>query len=131
MGEWTPVFGGSISTAGQVYGSQHGEFSKNGRTVFVSATVTLIKKGDIVGHLEIQGLPYRSAPTHDSSCVFGDFDDTATPQVWVGGIINSGVTVVWLRHRDNASTSMSLMDTHDITDITAFQMQCTYLTDQP
>lgn len=128
VGTWTPVLGGSLGTSGQAYSSQHGEYVKNGSLVFVSATITLLAKGDIVGHLEIQGLPFPTAPDHDSACVFGDFDEAATPQVWVAGILGSGVRVVTLRHKDSPSGDMSMMDTTDLTDTTALEMACTYIT---
>jgi len=130
-GRWTPVLGGHDGTSGQVYKSQHGEWVRTGNLVFASATITLAQKGTIVGTLEIQGLPFRSAPMHDSACVFGDFDSAGSPQVWVSGIIFSGVAYVELRHRDSPMHNMSSMDTHDVADTTALEMACTYITAGP
>lgn len=128
VGSWKPVLGGSLGTENQVYASQHGEFVKTGMQVFVSATITLVKKGTIRGALEIQGLPFPSSATHDSACHFGDYDDAGAAQVWVSGIIGSGSTVVMMRHRDGPSMSMSSMSTSDVSDITALEMSCTYIT---
>lgn len=130
-GRWTPVLGGSTRTAGQVYDSQHGEWVRTGVLVYVSATITLRTKGIIEGSLEIQGLPFRSAPHHDSACAFGDFDDAASHHVWVSGIIGSNSNVVMLRHRDSPSVGMSPMSGDDVSDRTALEMACTYITAEP
>lgn len=128
-GRWTPVLGGSGGASGQVYKSQHGEWVLTGVQVSVFATITLSRKGTIIGDLEIQGLPFPSAPGHDSACVFGDYDDGGADQVWVAGIIGSSQSVVWLRHRDAPSRNMSPMTTADVSDITALEMSCTYMTE--
>lgn len=126
-GFWHPVLGGSQHTSGQVYHSQHGEYVRIGNQVTVHATITLVQKGRIEGNLEIQGLPFPSRADHDSACTIGDFDDAATEQAWVGGIIGSNATVVQLRHRDSFSRAMSPMTGEDVGDRTALQMSCVYI----
>lgn len=125
-GTWTPVLGGSGGQSGQAYDSQHGEYVKIGRIVFCTATITLSAKGTITGDVVLSGLPFSVDTSADSACCFGDFDATATPQVWVAGIIGAA-GYVQLRNRDSASTSMGSMDTSDISNTTACEAMFYYL----
>jgi len=117
---WTPVVSGTGGGSGQTYNSQHGEGVKIGRWVFCTCTITLTAKGTITGDVIISGLPYAVDTAADSACAFGDFDATATNQVWVAGIIGAAGYIL-LRNKDAASTSMGTMDTSDISNTTAFE----------
>jgi len=58
-GTWTPVIGGSGSTSGQSYTTQHGSYTKIGRLVKLKGYVVLSSIGTISGaYCQIQGLPF-------------------------------------------------------------------------
>jgi hypothetical protein len=61
-GVWTPTISFGGASVGVTYGSPtNGRYTKIGRTVIASGTVTLTSKGSSVGAAGIGGLPFTSA----------------------------------------------------------------------
>jgi len=79
-GTWTPVLRGTGSVSGQSYGSAVGTYTKVGRTLVASFTVTLSAKGTMSGDCIVAGLPFTSI-------------SASTGGGSVGFITNTGVTI--------------------------------------
>lgn len=62
-GTWTPTITGSGGSTGQVFSEQIGRYIKLGRLVFVYYRVALSTLGTITGAVQVNGLPFYSAPT--------------------------------------------------------------------
>ena len=74
-GNWTPVLKGSSGNpSGQVYGIQHGTYTKIGRSVHVQAYVSVTNMGSGYGgtYAQLHGLPFNvaSGPQYYSSASF-------------------------------------------------------------
>jgi hypothetical protein len=62
-GNWTPILGGSTSTSGQTYATQHGSYTKIGRVVHLQAYVVVTSIGTTSGtYGQVQNLPFTAAP---------------------------------------------------------------------
>jgi len=61
-GNWTPILGGSTSTSGQNYATQHGSYTKIGRVVHLQAYVVVTSIGTTSGtYGQVQNLPFTVA----------------------------------------------------------------------
>jgi hypothetical protein len=60
-GSWTPVLSFGGASAGITYSAHAGRYTKTGRQVTVSATITLTSKGSSAGTAEIGALPFAAA----------------------------------------------------------------------
>jgi len=79
-GTWTPVLRGTGGVSGQSYSSATGTYTKVGRTLVASFSVTLAAKGSLSGDCIVAGLPFTSISGTTGGGV-------------VGFISNAGVTI--------------------------------------
>ena len=62
-GTWTPILGGSTTTSGQSYATQHGSYTKIGRVVHLQGYVVVSSIGTTSGaYGQVQNLPFTAAP---------------------------------------------------------------------
>lgn len=128
-GTWTPTLSGSGGQSGQAYSAQVGTYTKIGRLVFVSGTLTMSTLGTVTGGAQIAGLPFTSAASRSQPVTFGRFDSLTQTVVWLGGFIGAGVTVISLFHRTGAATSGSTTGQAELSNTSTFIFSAVYEAD--
>lgn len=119
-GTWTPEFGGTGGSSGQVYSTQDGTYTKIGNVVYIAGQITLSTLGTITTQARIEGFPFTSNATYD-----------AMFQIYHGGMgtgfaqiqarMDQGGTVASLVHFDTGSINPGNMVQAEMTNGTAFR----------
>ena len=128
-GTWTPVFGGSGTTSGQVYTTQIGRYVKIGKIVHVSGRVQLSTKGTITGDIQIKALPFTLVNVTGYFPVgpIGGWS-LATAYVFVCSELATNTTDATLLAATAAATSLSVLATANLNDTSALDFMFTYET---
>jgi hypothetical protein len=88
--DWTPVLGGTTTTAGQTYVLRGGRYLKIGRLVIASGYMALSAVGTVAGTLAVRGLPFRSEKHASGAPIWNavvPYFQLATPWASVGGLL--------------------------------------------
>ena len=126
-GTWTPVFGGSGTTSGQVYTTQIGRYVKIGKIVHVTGRVQLSTKGTITGDIQIKALPFTLVNITGYFPVgpIGGWS-LATAYVFVCSELATNTTDATLLAATAAATSLSVLATANLNDTSALDFMFTY-----
>jgi hypothetical protein len=124
---FTPVLGGSVSTSGQVYGSQTGLYQQRGREFFATVQLGLTTKGTISGILQIQGLPL--APTGVVNFTVTYWEALVTGLTFLAGINGGGGNITLYGVKGSAVTTSVTLDTNDIGNTSLIRGATQYIID--
>ena len=128
-GIFTPIFGGSGTTSGQVYTTQIGRYVKIGKIVHAAGRVQLSTKGTITGDIQIKSLPFTVVNVTGYFPVgpIGGWS-LATAYVFVCSELTPNTTDAVLVAATAAATSLSVLATANLNDTSALDFLFTYET---
>lgn len=126
-GTWTMTvqFGGN--SVSQTYATNTGSYTKKGREVTVTGSISLTAKGSSTGDATLAGLPFTSATGNqfDSAATFRMVNTTFANQFQ--GYVDDNVAVVFIQEVTEAGTGTALTE-GNFTDTSGIRIELTYFT---
>jgi len=135
-GTWTPVlqFGVGQHSTGITYSNRHGFYTKVGRMVHITGTITLTSKGTLTGVATINGLPFTAAElTSDTSLEVGGgvsfwYQNISSVYGLPTHIPESGHTYLTIWGKNSATGSLATELTNsNFADNTSFRIGLVYM----
>ena len=129
-GTWTPVLGGSTTTSGQSYHTQHGSYTKIGRVVHLQAYVVVSSIGTTSGSYgQVQNLPFPAAPVQGyGGGVFQFFNLLGTNVSQLTAYAEGNTSFAYVLYTAGAGTTTSYLGGGGWGSAPQIMLSMTYLT---